>query len=88
MADMQSRPQDSGERSLLQILKKYEPGMRNREILCSAFSHTVRADKEKRMLEISAHFPTPIEKHELYRLENEICEAYELAMVRILPHLK
>ena len=56
MSDMQSKPMGSEQRSLLQILKKYEPGMRNREILSGAFSHTVRADKQKRMLEISAHF--------------------------------
>ena len=80
MAETQSQ------RSLLQILKKYEPGMRYRDILESAISHTVRADKEKRMLEISAHFPAPIDKEELYAIEEEIRVAYDLAAVRILPH--
>ena len=73
-------------RSLLQILKKYEPGIRNRDILESASDYTVRADKEKRMLEISAHFPAPIDKDELYAMEHEIKEAYELATVKFLPH--
>ena len=74
------------QRSLLQVLKKYEPGMRYREILESASDYTVRADKEKRMLEISARFPAPIDKEELYGMEAEICQAYELALVKFLPH--
>ena len=85
MAEMQSNAAPN-QRSLLQILKKYEPGMRYRDILESATSHTVRADKEKRMLEISAHFPAPIDKEELYAMEEEIRVAYDLAIVRILPH--
>ena len=73
-------------RTLLQILKKYEPGRRFKEILESASDFTVRADKERRMLEISAHFPAVIDKEELYSLEEEIRQAYDLALVRLLPH--
>ena len=73
-------------RTLLQILKKYEPGRRFREILESASDYSVRADKERRMLEISAHFPAPIEKEELYALEEEVRAAYDLAFVKFLPH--
>ena len=73
-------------RTLLQILKKYEPSRRFGEILGSASDFSVRADKEKRMLEISAHFPAPIEKEELYALEEEIRRAYDLALVKFLPH--
>ncbi len=76
---------EQGQRSLLQILKKYEPGLRAREILERASAHTVRADKEKRMLEISACFPSPIDKEDLYTIEDEICRVYELSMVKILP---
>ena len=86
MPEMQNGQAPAAQRPLLHILNKYEPGPRARDLLESARDYTVRADKEKRMLEISAHFPSPIEKRELYQLEEEIRAAYDLAMVKFLPH--
>ena len=88
MSEMQNGQASAAQRPLLHILNKYEPGTRAREILESARDYTVRADKEKRMLEISAHFPVLIEKHELYQIEEEIRVAYDLALVKILTHYK
>ncbi len=73
------------EKTLLQILSKYSPDPETAHWLAHAEDIRVRADKERRMLEISAAFPTIIKKSTLYRTETEISKAYELSLVRILP---
>ncbi|MGN1047811.1 MAG: PolC-type DNA polymerase III [Eubacteriales bacterium] len=73
------------ERTLTEILKRYEPNERSRELLLSASDIRLRADKNAKMLEIKAHFPKIIEKKVLYRIEEEIREAYSLNSVRLLP---
>lgn len=86
MSKMENEQIQDEQRPLLHILKKYHPDSDTSDILQHARNYSVRTDKQKRMLEISAHFPSPIKKEELYRIEDEICVAYELASVKFLPH--
>lgn len=74
-------------KTLLEILKKYQPDEETAAILLSADpdSVRVRADREQRALEIRAFFPRYIEKKILYTIEQEICRAYELSVMRLLP---
>ena len=74
------------QRPLLDVLKKYQPGARTKALLESATAYSIKTEKEKRILEISLHLPETVEKEELYRIEAEIAEAYELAAVKILTH--
>ena len=78
----------SGEntRSLLDMLKKYSPTPSQKKILAEASGVRLRADNERRILEINADFPSIIPKGELYELESGIREAYELSAAKILPH--
>ncbi len=73
------------EKKLTEILKKYEPDERCRNLLLTATDIRVRADKDAKMLEIKAHFPKIIDKKVLYRIEDEIRETYKLSSVRLLP---
>ncbi len=73
------------QRTLLEIFKKYEPGERAREILLSARDYTIRIEREQKLVEVSACFPTLLPKRELYRIEEEIRLAHEVNSVRILP---
>ncbi len=73
-------------KTLLEIFYKYHPEASDAAWLNSATDISLRADKENRMIEVSARFPEIIRKHTLYRVEREIERAYELSMVRILPH--
>ena len=81
-----NRTEQGSRRSLFDILKKYEPGSLAKQVLSCVQDFTVRADKEKRLLELSLTFPSPVEKDELYAIEEEIRRAYELQYVKILPH--
>ncbi len=71
--------------TLLQKLSRYQPDRQTTELLSAAGEYTVRADREKRMLEITAAFDRIIDKDELYRIEGEIAAAYELNHVYLLP---
>ncbi len=73
------------EKKLTEILKKYEPDERSRNLLLDAYDIQVRADKDAKMLEIKAHFPRIIDKKILYRIEEGILAAYKLSSVRLLP---
>ncbi|MBR7111851.1 MAG: PHP domain-containing protein, partial [Clostridia bacterium] len=72
-------------KNLLEIFNKYHPEDFDAAWLVKATDITLRADKEKRMIEVRAAFPDLVRKSTLYRVEKEIEEAYELVMVRILP---
>ena len=72
-------------KNLLQIFEKYQPSTRNAEWMLTATDIRLRADKERRMIEVSAAFPALIEKQTLYMVEAEIQKAYQLNHVRILP---
>ncbi len=71
---------------LLDIIYKYTPAPADRAWLLTAENPRVRADKENRLLQLEADFPSLIRKADLYRVESEIAQAYELSFVKILPH--
>ncbi len=73
-------------KSFLQIFEKYKPSDRYKEILEKADNIKIQADKENRMLNASVDFPMLVDKEELYEIENGISRAYELNMVKIMPH--
>ena len=72
-------------KTLIEILKRYEPDERTSRLLLLAEDTVVRADKDSKLLEIKARFPKIIDKRTLYRIEDEIREAYQLNSVRLLP---
>lgn len=72
-------------RTLPEILYKYSPDEDTRALLLSASEISVSADKQARALKIGAFFPELIKKNELYRIESEVAEAYDLNYVKIMP---
>ena len=72
-------------KNLLEIFAKYEPNERTAAWMLTATDIRLRADKERRMIEVSAAFPALVAKSALYAAEAEIAGAYELNLVRILP---
>ena len=70
-------------KNLLEIFSKYQPSERTAAWMLSATDIRLRADKERRMIEVSAAFPALVEKRALYAAEAEIAKAYELSHVRI-----
>jgi hypothetical protein len=62
-------------RTLPEILSKYTPDEAIGDILKSAYNISVSADKEQRLLQISASFDALIKKEMLYRIEAEVAEA-------------
>ena len=73
-------------KTVLEILNRYTPDDAARAILTRAQNPVVRADKENRALQLEVDFPTLVPKDELYRMEAEIAEAYQLNYVKFLPH--
>ena len=73
-------------KTVLEILNRYSPDPTARTILSQAQNPVVRADKENRALQMEVDFPRLIEKDELYRIEAEVAQAYELNYVKFLPH--
>ena len=72
-------------KNLLEIFNRYTPDPSDAAWLREGQDITLRADKEKRMIEVHAHFPALVRKSALYRVESEIAKAYELTLVRLLP---
>lgn len=72
-------------KNLLEIFAKYQPDDTVSEWLLTASDISLRADKERRMIEVRAAFPEILRKSALYAVEAGIAKAYELNMVRILP---
>ena len=74
-------------KTLLDWLKLYHPEGEFKSLLLSADSDSIRfrVDKELRAMEIRAAFPQYIPKKTLYAIEEEICRAYDLSYMRLLP---
>ena len=74
-------------KNLLEIFNRYHPDNASAEVLLSADAAgiTLRADKEQRIIEVTAPFPRVIPRAVLYRIEEEIRVAYDLNSVRICP---
>ncbi len=73
-------------KTFLEIFYKYSPNDTVRRILDSSSDIKMRADKERRMIEVSLKFPKTIDKDMLYGIEREIAAKYELNSVRLLPN--
>ncbi len=73
------------EKTLLQIFQKFQPTQSQAEWLLTASDIRMRADKERRMIEVSAAFPALVKKEQLYAVESGIAATYELSHVRLLP---
>ncbi|MBO5670598.1 MAG: hypothetical protein J6S41_03530, partial [Clostridia bacterium] len=72
-------------RTLLEIFHKYTPDPEARKLLLSARDYRLRIDREQKLVEVRASFDAPIPKRDLYRVEEEIRLAHDVAGVRILP---
>ena len=65
---------------------KYEPTDESGEVIKRITDFSLRLDKERKMLEIFVQIDgEPVNKRVLYRMEEELCEAYALSSVRIFP---
>ncbi|MBQ8248978.1 MAG: PolC-type DNA polymerase III [Clostridia bacterium] len=67
------------------IFAKYTQSDSERKFLDLASEVSSRFDREQRVVEVTAEFSELIEKDKLYALEDNIREAYQLSVVRILP---
>ena len=74
-------------KNLLEIFNRYTPDDASARALLSADANgiSLRADKEQRIIEVTAPFPHVIPRVTLYRIEEEIRRAYDLNSVRICP---
>ena len=77
-------------KDLVSVFNKYIPNEKNRNILLSATDYKLRADKEKKMLEVKVAFPKIFKKSELYFLEREL-EGYkeykEKVKYKLFPYI-
>ena len=73
-------------KNFLEIFAKYQPSNEYADILLSAENIRSRADKANRILEVRADFLHIVPKKTLYAIEAGIREAYNLNIVKILPH--
>ena len=73
------------EKSFFDIFNLYSRNDASGGILARASDIRVKADKQKRILEISLCLPEIIEKEFLYDIEAELAEVYHMTCVRILP---
>ena len=71
--------------SLLDKFTKYTPSAQTREWLENTQIVSLRADREKRIVEVSVSFDRLINKSDIYKLEQDIREAYEYNIVKVLP---
>ena len=70
-------------KTLSELLNKYNPPEKYADILSSATVTRSRVDKEHRMLEVYADFPTTLKKDTLYDIEAQVTEAYKLNLFKI-----
>ena len=80
-------------KTFLQIFAKYQANEHCARILDRAQNIKVEADKEKRMMRVSADFDRIVSKEDLYYIESEMCKAYSANwaiaafMINMLPHV-
>ncbi|MBQ8511380.1 MAG: PolC-type DNA polymerase III [Clostridia bacterium] len=75
-------------RTLSDVFRKVVPELsaKGREIFSDAADLTLRIDREHRIAEVGCRLPRLYKKRDIYALENQIKEAYELSQMRILTH--
>ncbi len=75
------------ERTLAEIFSRYVPVSKvQRELFSSASEVSVRADKERRMVEANFSLPEIVKKSVLYEAEAALMEIYAQNSVRLFPH--
>ena len=74
-------------KNLLEIFNRYHPDDASAKVLLLADANgiSLRADKEQRIIEVTAPFSQVVPRAVLYRIEEEIRVAYDLNSVRICP---
>ena len=70
---------------ILEIFSKYQPGDNSRAVLMLSTDNRVKYDRERRIVEMELWFDTLVEKRDLYEIEAELCSAYSMNYVKILP---
>ncbi len=75
-------------RTLTDIFKKTAPTLTgtSRDIFLEATDVSIRIDRERRIAEVGCRLPRLFTKKDIYRLEEQIRESYELSQVMILTH--
>ncbi len=77
---------EAKKRTLKTIFSRFTPQtQRQREIFDAAADALLSGDKEKSMYQVSFSLPFLCEKRDLYQMEDQLCELYGLAMLRLLP---
>ena len=74
------------EKTFLEKFNKYQPtDTEIKRVLSCVKQYTVRLNKEARVIETDVYFDTIVNKSLLYRIENEIREAYTLSYMKLMP---
>ncbi len=71
--------------TLLEKFTKYKPNNEIAEWFAKATIRSLRADRERRIVEVVADFPALVEKSLIFKAEDELCSTYEYNVVKILP---
>ena len=70
---------------ILEIFSKFQPTPETYDILQMSGENTVRYDRERRIVEIELAFDNLVDKKDLYKIEAELCRAYNLNYAKLLP---
>ena len=71
---------------LLDKLSRYTPSEGDRKILEQTGEFSINGNRDLRIMEINATFFALQSKEDLYRIEAAIAAAYDMQLVRLLPH--
>jgi DNA polymerase-3 subunit alpha (Gram-positive type) len=75
----------SSTKNFRQYFSRYTPDERTAPVADAARDIRVRADKENKIIEIDASFDRLFPRETLYAVEDGLCKAYSLNLVRLLP---
>ena len=74
------------EKTFLEKFNKYQPiDTEIIRVLSRVLKYAVRLNKEARVIEADVYFDEIVNKNVLYRIENEIKEAYSLTYMKLMP---
>ena len=71
--------------SLTEKFTKYKPDGKSAEWMGKSTILSLRADKARRIVEVVVSLSSLVEKTEIYRVEEGLCQTYEYNVVKILP---
>ena len=72
-------------KTFLEIFYKYHPDTYTEKLLSTITDIKLMADKEQKIIQATVYFPQLVDKADLYRIQDEICKAYDLNRVKLLP---